>query len=65
MGNDIVLHLKIALLLICLATCLAVNLLDENIIVRGFTFFGGFMSGWSVCHSMWCMAEQINQKVEK
>jgi hypothetical protein len=63
MGNDIVLLLKIALLLICFATCLAVNLLDENIIVRGFTFFGGFMAGWAICHSMWKMVEKL--KVEK
>jgi hypothetical protein len=57
--------LKIALMAMCFAVCLTVNLLDENLIVRALTFLGGFFSGWTVCHSIWRIVEEISFKVEK
>jgi hypothetical protein len=53
--------LKLAISILCFAISLTINLLDENLILRAITFFGGFMSGWGVCYSIECMFGGINE----
>ena len=52
--------LKLAISTLCLAVFAALNLLDQHLVVRSISFFGGFMSGWGACYSIGCMVGEIN-----